>query len=225
MHLIFDFDGTITPVDTTDRILIRLAPPAWEAIERDWVSGQIDAARCMRDQIGLLDVSLTEIDAVLDAIPLSPGFLETIAWAEARRLPITIVSDGVDYFIRRILSRHGLDRLDVVANRLLEGTASRWRLAQPFGAADCGSGVCKCMAVDALGGGETIVFVGDGRSDFCVSAKADLLFATGRLQAHCRAQHISFIPFTSFTDVLAALRRIHDLPLRVPAEPAFAFGL
>ena len=225
MHLILDFDGTITPVDTTDRILSRLAPPAWETIEREWTSGRITASRCMREQIALLDVSLAEIDAVLDAIPLSPGFVETIAWAEARRLPVTIVSDGVDYFIRRILSRHGLDRLDVVANRLVEGTASRWRLAQPFGRPGCGSGVCKCMTVEALAGDETIVFVGDGRSDFCVSAKADLLFATGRLQAHCRAEDISFIPFTHFTDVLAALRRIHDLPLRVPAEPAFALGL
>jgi 2-hydroxy-3-keto-5-methylthiopentenyl-1-phosphate phosphatase len=81
------------------------------------------------------------------------------------------------------------------------------------------------MAVEALAGGETIVFVGDGRSDFCVSAKADLLFATGRLQAHCRAEDISFIPFTNFTDVLAALRRIHDMPVRRPDEPAFALGL
>ena len=223
MHLILDFDGTITPVDTTDRILTRLAPPAWEDVEREWIAGRIDAARCMREQIALLDVSLAQIDAVLDAIPLSPGFAETIAWAERRRIPVTIVSDGVDYFIRRILSRHGLDRLDVVANRLVEGTASRWRLAQPFGRPCCGSGTCKCMVVDALAGDETIVFVGDGRSDFCVSGKADLLFATGRLQQHCRVEDISFVPFRTFADVLAALRRIH-----APAEkrtPAFALSL
>jgi len=33
MRIICDFDGTITPQDTTDRVLEALADPAWRELE------------------------------------------------------------------------------------------------------------------------------------------------------------------------------------------------
>ena len=44
MHVVCDFDGTITTVDTTDQVLSRLAAPAWEELEAEWRTGRIDAA-------------------------------------------------------------------------------------------------------------------------------------------------------------------------------------
>lgn len=216
MRIICDFDGTITRQDTTDRVLEALAPPAWRDLEDRWVTGAITAADCMRGQIAQVGGSQADLDAVLDGAELDPGFCDFVAWCDHSGLPVSVVSDGVDYFIHRILARHGLQRLPVIANRL-GGEPGAWKLEQPWSRAGCagGSGVCKCAAAGPWEAArETTIFVGDGRSDFCVSAKPDLLFAKGSLAAYAAAREQAFLPFDTFHDVTLTLRRLlGDLPV------------
>jgi 2,3-diketo-5-methylthio-1-phosphopentane phosphatase len=210
MRIICDFDGTITPRDTTDRVLEALADPAWRELEARWVATEITASECMRQQIALVGGAQAELDAVLDDAELDPGFREFVIWAETRGLPVSVVSDGVDYFIGRILSRHGLAHLPVVANRLT-GEPGAWRLEQPWSRKGCaaGSGVCKCEVTGPWGGDRpSTVYVGDGRSDFCVSGRTDVLFAKGALADYAAARGQAFLPFETFHDVTRALARL-----------------
>lgn len=213
MQVFCDFDGTIAKVDTTDLVLTRLADPSWEDLERRWQRGQITAAECMRDQIALIGGDDKALDTVLDSVQLTEGFVQFAAWCQANAVPLTVVSDGVDYFIARILGRHDLGHLPVVANRLAGEAAAR-RLEQPWSRAGCaaGSGVCKCQAAARAESGEAslLVFIGDGRSDFCVSGRADLLFARDALADYARARampHHEFSDFHTITATLAAARR------------------
>src|SRR5689334_4154734 len=115
MRIFCDFDGTIARADTTDLVLARLAPPEWTSIEAAWEAGTIGAAECMRRQVELLRAPDRMLNAVLDGVEIDPGFGAFVAWCNSQRIPLTIVSDGVDYFIRRVLARHRLDHLAVVA--------------------------------------------------------------------------------------------------------------
>src|SRR6185312_1367273 len=182
MRVICDFDGTITCQDCTDLVLGALADPKWRLLQADWEAGRLSGAACMRAQVELIGGSAAELDAALDEVELDPGFRDFVDWSEARGIGLSVVSDGVDYFISRILARHGLERLPVVSNRLA-GAAGAWRLENPPAASGCdnGSGVCKCAAAAAAAGDGTLIYVGDGRSDFCVSGRADILFAKGAL--------------------------------------------
>lgn len=212
MYVFCDFDGTITTVDTTLRVLDRLAAPAWEALEDDWREGRIDAAACMRGQIALVGGDDAALDAVLDGIELDPGFCDFAAWCEARAIPLAVVSDGVDYFIRRILARHGLGDLTVVSNKL-GGQAGARELTHPHRREGCaaGSGVCKCAATQGrldAAGRPMVVYIGDGRSDFCVSARADLLFAKGELAGYATGRGQAFHAFTTFHDITPRLASI-----------------
>lgn len=207
MQVFCDFDGTITVGDTTDLVLSRLAPPEWERIEADWVAGRIDAAACMRRQIGLIEGDDGDLDALLDEVPLDPGFGVFAAWCAAEDVPLTVVSDGVDRFIRRILARHGLAYLPIVSNRLAGRPGAR-RLDQPFRRPGCAAaaGVCKCHAVARRARpGTPMVFIGDGRSDFCVSQRADVLFAKGRLADYAAARGQAHHAFETFHDITATL--------------------
>lgn len=208
MHIFCDFDGTVTTVDTTDRVLDRLAAAEWEEVEEDWRAGRIDAAACMRRQIALIQGDDHALGRVLDEIALDPGFLAFADWCAARQIPLAVISDGVDRFIRHILARHGLDRLRVVSNKLAGKPGAR-RLVQPHAREGCaaGAGVCKCAAVTRLAGPSrpTMVYVGDGRSDYCVSARADLLFAKGDLAAYAAARGQAHYPYETFHDVTAVL--------------------
>jgi 2-hydroxy-3-keto-5-methylthiopentenyl-1-phosphate phosphatase len=217
MHVICDFDGTITRKDTTDCVLAALANPAWEAVEAMWVQGFITAAECMRRQVAMIGGDDDDLNAVLDAVELDPAFVAFVLWCEAEDIPLTVVSDGVDYFIHRILDRHGLGRLPVIANHLA-GEALERRLEQPWRRAGCaaGSGVCKCAASERTSAMQpaTMVFVGDGRSDFCVSGRADVLFAKSKLAEYAAARSQAFHVFDTFADVK---RTLADLRTATPA--------
>ena len=212
MRIFCDFDGTIAKVDTTDLVLTRLADPAWEDLEGRWIRGEITAAECMRGQVALIGGDDAALDAVLDGVELAEGFAEFVAWCQANAVPLTVVSDGVDRFISRILSRHGLDHLPVVANRLA-GEAGARTLEQPWSRAGCaaGSGVCKCQvaATDAPTD-DFMVFIGDGRSDFCVSGRADLLFARDKLAAYARSRAVPHHIFSDFHTITTTLATAHD---------------
>lgn len=210
MQVFCDFDGTISIGDATDQVLSRFADPDWETIEQEWSRGSIGSAECMRRQIALVRTTPHDLDAFLDTVPIDPGFPAFLTVCKARGISVTVVSDGVGYFIRRILARHNIFDLPIIANvlaRRQEPEGVVYSLDQPFADRTCnaGSGVCKCAVVED--GGWTI-YIGDGRSDFCVSDKADIVFAKDKLAEHCSRQAIPFIKFDTFTDLLPRMTSI-----------------
>lgn len=214
-----DFDGTITTEDTTDAVLRALAHPDWERLEADWIEGRLTAAECMRRQVSLIQGDAVAIDAVLERIELREGFAQFSRWCDQRGVALVVVSDGVDRFIHQVLQRNGLAGLPVLSNRLVGGPGD-WRLEQPWSSLTCaaGSGVCKCR-ITRTSARDELVYIGDGRSDYCVAGEADLLFARGSLVEHCRASKLEFLPFESFADVEGTLARRWRQP-RQTALPA-----
>src|SRR5262249_47223827 len=100
LRVLCDFDGTISAADTTDAIFDRFAPSC-RIIEVLWEAGKMGWAECMRRQIELMDASAEELDKELDGLqidPISPAF---VRFCDAAKIELTVVSDGVDYFIRR----------------------------------------------------------------------------------------------------------------------------
>jgi len=131
------------------------------------------------------------------------AFPAFVAEAEAAGIPLAIVSDGLDYAIRRILVSHGLGRLPIIANRLEAAGARSWRLDFPHGNPTCriAMGNCKCACAGrARDEQRRVLLIGDGASDFCVAGEADLVFAKHRLIEHCRSAGIAYVPVTGFAD-------------------------
>jgi 2-hydroxy-3-keto-5-methylthiopentenyl-1-phosphate phosphatase len=206
MHLYCDFDGTISIEDVTDVILTRFAAPEWQLIEEEWKQGAMGSAECMRRQIALISASPEMLDKALDTIAIDPSFPAFIDFCASRNIPVTVISDGVDYFIRRVLARYHLSHLPIIANRLSTTGENSYALSSPFSDPDCESaaGVCKCRSVSGF---ETSIYIGDGRSDFCVSNKPDMVFAKDKLATFCAQQDIAYIPYHSFSDITQSLRR------------------
>ncbi|MDL2404136.1 MtnX-like HAD-IB family phosphatase [Rhizobium calliandrae] len=210
MQVFCDFDGTISIEDATDMVLSRFAGSEWEDIEQQWKQGLIGSAECMRRQIGLVKASRADLDALLNSVSIDPGFQDFLSYCNQSDLPVTIVSDGVDYFIRHILARHGIDDLPIIANilthRFVHGRES-YSLSPSSTTAGCmsGSGVCKCLVVNSAG---LQIYIGDGRSDFCVADKVDLVFAKDKLADYCVDRGIPFVGFEDFTDLLPKMKAI-----------------
>jgi 2,3-diketo-5-methylthio-1-phosphopentane phosphatase len=202
-RIICDFDGTITPFDVTDAILEEFAAKEWEDLEQEWLLGKITARRCMELQIGLMDVPIRKLDAFLDTIPITGGFTDFVAFCRHNGLALLIVSDGMDYAIKRILTRHKLNNLPVIANRLLRCGETGYKLAFPYGAEGCKSGVCKCAV--AQSGGDQVLLIGDGRSDCCLAGIASFILAKQGLELHrhCEQNQYPHRPYDDFFDIRA----------------------
>jgi 2-hydroxy-3-keto-5-methylthiopentenyl-1-phosphate phosphatase len=202
-----DFDGTISVGDTTDLILERFADPSWQAVEADWVAGRIGSRECLARQIDLVRASPQTLDAFARNSAIDPHFAGFAALCAAHGLPVTVVSDGLDRVATAMLGRAGL-HLPIIANHLEWLGEDRWRLGFPHAREDCraSAGHCKCATL-AAGPGALRVLIGDGRSDFCAAAAADLVIAKGALAVYCGNNAIPFEPFTDFAGATTALVR------------------
>ena len=58
--------------------------------------------------------------------------------------------------------------------------------------------MCKCNKISD----GKICYIGDGTSDLCVAQKADILFATKKLQKYCEENAIKYFPFQSFCNIM-----------------------
>lgn len=212
-RVVCDFDGTISLADTTDALLGRFADPAWRAVEERWLRGEIGSAECMRRQVAMIDARLADLDAWLGAVEIDPGFRAFAQLCARLSVPLEIASDGIDHVILTVLRAHGLGAIPVTANRMAGAGARRYALSPPAARCASGAGVCKCALVSTSrdpARPRRVLYVGDGRSDFCVSGKADLVAAKAGLLAHCRAQGYPHLAFGDFTDVAVILTRLHE---------------
>lgn len=211
MKAFCDFDGTISKRDVSDAVFEQFALPAWHDAEERWEQGLISARQCMKAQVNLLSTSQAALDTFLDSLEIDESFLEFQRFCRKHDIPIVIVSDGVDYFIRRILANHGVSEVEIIANRFIrthEGGRDRFDLTFPFSSDHCGprSGVCKCRIIEQANGSH--IYVGDGRSDFCVSHEAQLVFAKAKLITYCEENRIPYVPYGTFHDVVTTLRSL-----------------
>jgi 2,3-diketo-5-methylthio-1-phosphopentane phosphatase len=214
-HVLCDFDHTITREDVTDGLLERFANPAWAWLESAWREDRLDARDCMAAQVALMQAALHELDAYLDGVEIDPAFARFAAFCGKAGVGLEVVSDGLDYAVHRVLQRHGLAHLPVIANRLQMLDHGRWAMSPRHAGADCRGrqGVCKCAVARTSDARTNQLLIGDGRSDFCVADQVDLVFARDGLLAHCRDNGIPHRPISNFGDALSALQQLLAEPI------------
>src|SRR5262245_15908113 len=108
VRVFVDFDGTISVGDTTDLILERFADPSWLGVEADWVAGRIGSRECLARQIDLIRATPEALDAFARGSVIDPHFAGFAALCATHRLPLTVVSDGLDRVATAMLARAGL---------------------------------------------------------------------------------------------------------------------
>ncbi|MDC0714568.1 MtnX-like HAD-IB family phosphatase [Stigmatella sp. ncwal1] len=215
-----DFDGTIVLRDVIDSLLEHFAPPEWREIEQEWKHGRICSRERLARQVPLLEMSRAELDQQLDRIELDPGFPAFLQEVRAGGHRLIIISDGLDYAIHRILSRHTLTDIPFFSNVLQQRSERAWQLAFPHFDQKCsaGAGHCKCLRIKRSRW-ETVssrpcLLIGDDASDFCAAQKADSVFAKKTLIDHCVQRGLPHHPIQGFAD---ARRLFPSLAQRLPA--------
>ena len=204
--IISDFDGTISRRDIGHHFFGTFINERerWLALLEQWRLGLISSRECLESEIALVRADQEDLDTFLGNEGLDPYFKDFVDFCERRAIDILITSDGLDYYIDRLLMRFGFGYLEFNANHLVLEDGRIDGIEFPyFNAMDCTRcGNCKRSHLERLErAGHFTVYVGNGFSDRCPAEHADIVLAKGELLDHCRAQKIDHIPFENFRDV------------------------
>ncbi len=226
LRLFIDFDGTITRQDVGDALFERLGGErSVGAVER-YREGLLSAADCFRaecDACGL--VRKSDMDSFLDAQEIDGTFADLVRFGAQGGYPVTILSDGMDYYIRRILERHGLGDVAFYANTLnlvpaVDPGMVRFSPAFPYRDEVCDR--CACCKRNHIltqsADDDIVVYIGEGYSDRCPARYADLVFAKDDLLKFCQRENISYVAYESCGEIVLRLESL----LREPAGSPLA---
>ncbi len=207
MLLVLDFDGTITDRDTLDFIVEQHAPGVFREAEKALQTGTMTLNEVIAYEFEHVTSSLDEVLALVrERITLRPGLPALVDFCRERFVDAVVVSSGFAEVIEPVLAWHDVS-LPVIAHSVSFG---------PNGAAVtfidrppcpvCGE-PCKRAELPRLAAGRRIAYVGDGWSDRCGAAAADLVFARSSLARHLTATGVAYEPFDDLVDVREGLAR------------------
>jgi 2-hydroxy-3-keto-5-methylthiopentenyl-1-phosphate phosphatase len=202
--ILCDFDGTVARDDVGNLLFKEFADGArCKNVVDLWKRGEISSRECLEKEAELASASRDALDHFIMERRLDPYFKDFVDFARRRKMEVVIVSDGLDYYIEKMLLRTGLADIDFYANKLrLNDHALHVRFPY-YDMLDCQScGNCKTFHMEKYkADGFFVVYVGNGMSDRCPSKYADCVFAKGELLDFCRENGVDSIAFDNFRDV------------------------
>ena len=199
-----DFDGTVAREDVGNLLFQTFSNPdeCLDTVDQ-WKQGLISSRDCLQREAALARASREALDEFITQRQLDPYFRDFVDFVGRRGMELVIVSDGLDYYIERMLLRSGLAHLDFFANVLtVNGGCLHVRFPY-YDMLDCRScGNCKTYHMEKYKAkGYFVVYIGNGLSDRCPSKYADFVFAKGDLLDYCRKNGVAFTEFKNFRDV------------------------
>jgi 2,3-diketo-5-methylthio-1-phosphopentane phosphatase len=201
----FDFDGTISTTDIGLYLLERLAAPGWQELDELYAQGVVGSRECVQRQWDFVPAHVTEAErrAAALEVPLDPAFGPLVAGLRAADAEVTVVSDGLGYYVHDLLAPFDVpiwtNEMDFSTNTL------RYPNSNPeCVCAACGT--CKPRVIsEAAARNRTTVFIGDGTSDRHAARASDSVFAKAALADWCAAEGIAHTRFDTLEEVAAVL--------------------
>jgi len=209
-----DFDGTVAHQDVGASLFRTYAGEKAKEIVLRYLGGEINARECLTQECAAIP-SLTrdEFGRFADSFEIDSHFKSFEKFCAGRSIPVTIVSDGLDFYVERVLKNHGLGNLTWFANHVEfveHGNTTKLVPSFPYRDEECDRcGNCKRTHLLTLSGDDDIiVYVGDGISDQCPVRYADIVFAKHHLIPYCQEQNISYHEYRHFGDVQSRLEQV-----------------
>jgi 2-hydroxy-3-keto-5-methylthiopentenyl-1-phosphate phosphatase len=207
-----DFDGTITDDDVAQLIFDRFGSHIWWDIENRFRRGEISCRNALISEFSTVRGSRQEIESFIrNYVGMNATFNHFAEACRGRNVNMSIVSDGLDFYINLILRDIDIDGIKLYCNKAVFED-NKVRISFPYVNPDCDKcGNCKKLHLKRLRDkGYFIIYVGDGYSDMCVAKDADFVVAKSHLLDFCRTKKIACAPFRDFSEVEALVKKRLD---------------
>ena len=209
MIVFCDFDGTITVKDVGAEFFNNLMTEQRMDVLEDWFNGKINSKECLTIQCSYIKSTKKEIDSLLDKLEIEATFLNFYKELKKNKIKLIIISDGLDYYIKRVLKNYNLDDIEFYSNKLILYDNDRVRPEFPYYSPECSNFAnCKGMQIKRLKpDGKISVFIGDAHSDICAVDSADIIFAKNDFYNYCMEQKVTCFNFNDFDDISKILKQ------------------
>ena len=202
-RVFFDFDNTLTKTDVLMEIIKKFSVnDHWKALEKAWVNEEIGAKECLEGQLKGVHVDKATLDKFLGHVELDKNCYKVLSFLSAQGVKPVILSDNFTPIIERILEINSIRDVKVYANAIRfykDHLIPSFPYDNPF----CPS-CAHCKKIHLSRDPEDpklIVYVGDGRSDFCPAKVSDIVFAKDSLLRHMHHVDKPCIPYKDMETV------------------------
>ena len=197
-----DFDGTVTEDDISFILLDTFAKGDWRAINRQYTDGKITVGQFNEKAFGLVRTNKKAmLNYLKDKVKVRPGFQKLVELCQQKGIRLVIVSNGLDFYIKKVLNDMELYNLEYhAAETRFHANKLKVRYIGPDGSV-VDSGYKEKYVNKYLNEGYHVVYIGNGSSDLSPARGAHQIFATESLLEHCQRTGLTCIPFTSFLEI------------------------
>lgn len=204
-----DFDDTITVGNVSAALRESFGPENWREMENDYEAGALSVEESNIRQFGLMIATRHEVEAfVRRNVVIRYGFREFANYCQNENVRLVIVSSGLDIYVNTTLVSLGLDHLEIHAGETCVTPKGLRVSYSDLTGTELMEGFKDSYVSHFKAQGHTVVYIGDGVSDYIPAALADYVFARGRLADHMEAHGAPHYRFDSFTEVSQHVKEI-----------------
>lgn len=208
--ILCDFDGTIVDIDTAEFLLEKFAKGNWQQYDMQLEHGEITLEECMIKQYAMIKTPKgLLLEGLANAAKKRSHFDSLAAYCKARKIPLIIVSAGLDFCITHFLDAIGWANLIEVHSAKTKFTDKGIELIFP----ELRDITSVDFKVDLIAfyrmQGMRVLYIGDGRSDFNAVKHADFSFTikNTKLSEFCKKQGIKYQEIETFQEVIDAIEK------------------
>lgn len=209
--LICDFDGTIMDIDTCVFLLEKFVKDDWKAFDLQYERGEISIEECMQKQLAMLSVPKHVMLRELEKVTvIRPNFENLIEYCKMKSVLFIIVSAGLDFVIRHFLELNGWEDLVKVKAAKTTFTDDGIKLTFPDLVDETSIDFKEDLVKYYKRQGYTVIYVGDGISDYNAVRNADYSFVIKRskLADLCKRNRIPHREIIDFQEVVDTIKAI-----------------
>ncbi len=205
-----DFDGTLTQEDVSFLILDRFAEGDWHSVLCDYQEGKIPVGDFNNRAFAMVKKDRATLEKLVkDEARLRPGLHELVEYCRTHKIVMTVVSNGLDFYIKALLSHNDLGHIKISAARTIftpNGLDARYyghdgqELITEFKA-----NYTKKFIEE----GYRVLYAGNGPSDIPASRLATHTFAIESLLEYYRREKLPHTPFSDLNDIVAGLKGLN----------------
>lgn len=228
-RLFIDFDGTLTSDDVGYELFKKFTNGATEPTVAAYRRGEINSFKCLSRECEIWNQAppdQRQVFEFLDTRKMAPGLIEFLDRLNETGIEPVILSEGFDFYIKRITEAVGLNYLKIISNK---ARYSNGRLAPEFPYLKSGCGKCsncKGYHISRIADPkDSVIFIGDGHSDMHGAEKADIVFAKSFLHNHLNEIRRYHYTFESFFDIREQFDGARSRSLFVPGQNIDLFDL
>jgi len=207
-----DFDGTITKTDIGENMFLRFgdSDEAYSIIER-WINKEISSTESWIFLCATIkNFDKYAFDNFINEIEIDNYFRDFYAFCQRNNIEMFVLSDGLDYYIKRFFANNKLEEIKFFSNKFSLGQDNNVVPVFPYLDEEC-SACANCKRnhiIENSSDNDITIYIGDGYSDTCPAQYVDYLFAKNSLLKFCEINRISYFPFNNFNDVQKILAQL-----------------